>query len=538
MTNKYIANKFDLTAKLMTLHGENAFRIRTYQNAYNVIRQSTQDFTVMSLEELMEIKGLGKSTAQKIIDIRQKDCFSALEQLIGKTPSGILEIMKIKGLGAKKIRQIWKELGVESMGELEYAINENRLITLKGFGLKIQENILKQIGFLNSVSGLHLYSELEHKAQDLIAVLKEKFPDEKFSITGDLRLAMPYAEEITIIGTIDLQKLILTLDDKIEFKDDTLRFDNIKVGYVKSDRQDFGSKLFISTGPKSFVDLIDKPEGIHEEEADIFRSNGFPVIPPVFRNGIDTLEKIHSFNVDDYVKDQDVKGVIHSHTNWSDGQNSIMEMAQYCKSLGYEYLVVTDHSKSAFYANGVSDKMLTNYVEDIRRQDDLISDFKIYAGIESDILMDGNLDYDDEKLALFDVVIASVHSVLNMDKETATQRLLTAISNPYTNILGHMTGRLLLGREGYALDYNKIFESCADNNVAIELNANPRRLDIDWTLINKAQKVGVKICINPDAHSTEQIEYIKYGVLMAQKGLLRKENCINLKLSNEFEQWY
>ncbi len=535
MTNKYIASKFDLTAKLMTLHGENSFRIKTYQNAYNIIRQSALDLTDMSSEDLMQIKGLGKSTAQKIVDIIKRDSFAALEQLIDKTPRGILEIMKIKGLGAKKIRQIWKELGVESMGELEYAINENRLITLKGFGAKMQENILKQIGFLNSVSGLHLYSELEEKSQDLITILKNAFPDEKFSITGDLRLAMPYAEEIAIIGTIDSEKVISTLDNKIELDGDTMKFKNIKVSYIKCDRLNFGTKLLSTTGPKSFVELMNRVEDCEEEE-EVFKITGLPIVPPVFRSSIDTINKIQNFNIDDYVKEQDIKGVIHSHTNWSDGQNSIMEMAKYCKELGYEYLVITDHSKSAFYANGVSDKMLINYVEDIRKQDSLISDFKIYAGIESDILSDGNLDYDDEKLSLFDIVIASVHSTLNMDKETATNRLLRAINNPYTKILGHMTGRLLLAREGYPVDYDKIFKSCAENDVAIELNANPRRLDIDWTLINKAQEAGVKICINPDAHSTEQINYIKYGVLMAQKGLLRKENCSNLKFEGEFGQ--
>ncbi len=537
MTNKYIANKFDFTAKLMTLHGENSFRIRTYQNAYNVIRQSALDLADMSLEDLMQIKGLGQSTAQKIIDIVQKNSFTELEELVHKTPVGILEIMKIKGLGAKKIRQIWKELGVESTGELQYAINENRLIALKGFGLKIQENILKQIRFLNSVNGLHLYSELEEISQELISILEKEFPDEKFSITGDLRLAMPCAEEITIVGTIDREKVVPTLGDKIEVQDDVIKFKNMKVSYIRSSRQGFGMKLLSTTGPKSFVNLIKNNVVSYEDENDIFKANGFPIVPPVFRSGIDTIEKIQSFNIKDYVNAGSIKGVIHSHTNWSDGQNSIMEMAEYCKRLGYEYLVITDHSKSAFYANGVSDKMLIEYIEDIRKQDSLIADFNIYAGIESDILMDGNLDYEDEKLALFDVVIASVHSTLNMDKETATNRILRAIRNPYTKILGHMTGRLLLVREGYSLDYDKIFKSCTDNSVAIELNANPRRLDIDWTLINKAQGLGVKICINPDAHSTEQINYLKYGVLMAQKGLLLKENCINLKSDYEFKEW-
>jgi len=531
MTNKQIAGVFDLHSKLLLLHDGNAFKVRSYQNAYNLLRQLSDSVNELELEEILEIPGIGKSIANKIIEICTTESFSDLEEMLKITPDGVVDLMKLKGLGPKKIKLIWKELGVESLGELDYAINENRLTLLKGFGKKTQENLKDQIVFLNSVKGFYLINKAEVIGSELIELLKEKNSETSFFITGELRRNMPYVSQIDILSTMEIKDIIDSLEGEFELKNDKCFYKNIQVNFIRS-KNELGYDLFVTTGPEEFVSKF-KLNKTELEEIDIFKNNSFEYIKPVFRDKKHT----QNFNEDDYISNQEIKGVIHNHTVWSDGSNKVLEMAEFYKNNGYQYMVVTDHSKSAFYANGVRLDQINFYLDDISKANSEISDFTIFSGIESDILINGDLDYDNEILNQFDCVIASVHSVLRMDKEKATNRLLNAIKNPYTKILGHMTGRILLAREGYPLDYDKVFEACAKYKVSIELNANPHRLDIDWTLISKAQDMGVIISINPDAHSKEEVGNMKYGVFMAQKGGLLKENCLNIKNASEFKNW-
>ncbi len=535
MTNREIAKIFDLYAKLLVLHDENSFKIRSYQNSYNTIRQISDDLIDMDKEELMKIPGIGKSIAEKIIELKSNSTFHDLEKMLEKTPSGVVEMMKIKGIGPKKIRLIWKELGVESLGELEYAISENRLTLLKGFGKKTQDNILEQIAFLNSVKGFMLLDKAENIATELLEILKNKFHDYRFELTGDLRRKMPVVSSVDILTTAENKTVFTALGDIFDEEAGEIRYNGIKVNVLYAEENDFGLKLFNTTGPQTFVDLFENISTESEEK--IFESNSIPFIPPVFRDSLSTKNKLLDFNEADYIEQNDVKGVIHNHSQWSDGANTVLELAKHFKEKGYEYMVLSDHSKSAFYANGLRVDQIDYYLEDIEKANNRIDDFTIFSGIESDILIDGSLDYDDDILERFDLVIASVHSVLRMDKEKATNRLLAAINNPYSKILGHMTGRILNAREGYPLDYDKIFKACSENDVAVELNANPHRLDIDWAWLQKAQDYGVKISINPDAHNKYEVDYIKYGVLMAQKGLLLKTNCLNIKDADELKEW-
>ena len=535
MTNREIAKIFDLYAKLLVLHDENSFKIRSYQNSYNTIRQISDHLIDMDKEELMKIPGIGKSIAEKIIELKSNSTFHDLEKMLEKTPSGVVEMMKIKGIGPKKIRLIWKELGVESLGELEYAISENRLTLLKGFGKKTQDNILEQIAFLNSVKGFMLLDKAENIATELLEILKNKFHDYRFELTGDLRRKMPIVSSVDILTTAENETIFTALGDIFDEEAGEIRYNGIKVNVLYAEENDFGLKLFNTTGPQTFVDLFENISTESEEK--IFESNSIPFIPPVFRDSLSTKNKLLDFNEADYIEQNDVKGVIHNHSQWSDGANTVLELAKHFKEKGYEYMVLSDHSKSAFYANGLRVDQIDYYLEDIEKANNRIDDFTIFSGIESDILIDGSLDYDDDILERFDMVIASVHSVLRMDKEKATNRLLAAINNPYSKILGHMTGRILNAREGYPLDYDKIFKACSENDVAVELNANPHRLDIDWAWLQKAQDYGVKISINPDAHNKYEVDYIKYGVFMAQKGLLLKTNCLNIKDADELKEW-
>ena len=535
MTNKEIAKNLDFMANLMELHDENQFKIRSYQNAYNIIRQVESSVFDMELDELIKIKGIGKSIAQDIIELKTIGKINYLDQLLDKTPEGVIDLMKIKGIGPKKIRTLWYDLSVESLGELEYAIKENRLSLLKGFGEKTQENILRQIEFLNSNKGKLLFYKADFVANELLKILKKSFPESRFTVTGELRRMMPVISKIEILTNTHPGMIKSFNHPEIVYDGNNFIYNNYKIYFIHSKTDSFGSDLFFTTGPEQFTEkfIIEN----YKEENSVFASNSVPFIFPHLRDNSVAMENPLNSKFDELVRYEDIKGVLHNHTFWSDGSDKILDMANYYKELGYEYMLISDHSKSAFYANGVKEGDISGYLEDISEANNTIEDFSIFSGIESDILHDGSLDYDDKTLSLFDVVIASVHSGLRMDIGKATNRILNAIANPYTKILGHPTGRILLSREAYPLDFDRIFEACSKHNVVIELNANPLRLDIDWQHIEKIQDMGIKVSINPDAHSRFEVKYLDYGVIMAQKGGLRKQNCLNAMKCGDFEKW-
>ncbi|HHH53928.1 MAG TPA: DNA polymerase/3'-5' exonuclease PolX, partial [Bacteroidetes bacterium] len=352
MTNREIAKKFDLLAKLMELHDDNPFKIRSFRNAYNILRQTGTPLIELNYDELVEIPGIGKAIASKIIELRDTGSFSALEKMLEKTPPGILDLLKLKGLGPKKIKLIWQQLGVESLGELEYAIKENRLTLLKGFGKKTQDNILKQIEFLVSVKGSFLFHKILPIASKLLDKLKYQFSGYSFELTGDLRRYFPIVTGIDILTDIPFDKIFKETPDYFDIKDGDIYFNEIKVQFVRNIENSFSKDLLISTGPKLFVDNFNNFEG--ESEQEIFLNNKLPYIPPVYRDNEVIIDNPSEFNELKYIQQQDIKGVIHNHTVWSDGSNSVEELAMYCKEKGYDYLVVTDHSKSAFYANGLN----------------------------------------------------------------------------------------------------------------------------------------------------------------------------------------
>lgn len=535
MTNKEIARQFDFIANLMELHDENPFKIRSYQNAYNSIRQQNEEISNLDFEQLVQIKGIGKSIASDILELVNSGEIEFLRELLIKTPVGLIDLLKIKGVGPKKIRALWQDLSISSLGELEYAIKENRLTLLKGFGAKIQDNILNQIEFLNANKGKILYFKAKFIADELIAKLRNVFPDKIFGITGELRRQLPVIEKIEIISDISLDRLRSFEDPEFLYEKKSFYYKNAIVDFHFTETKDFEKNLFETTGPDKFTRYFILDD--NKTEDDIFSSNFNLFIPPNFRD-IDMLPMdIKNFDIGKYISHNDIKGILHNHTLWSDGSDKLMDMALYYKELGYEYMLVSDHSKSAFYANGVKENDVYKYIQEIKDTNTKIENFTVFAGIESDILADGNLDYNDDVLKMFDVIIASIHSVLNMDNQKATERLIRAIENPYTRILGHMTGRILLAREGYHFDIDKVFNACAANDVAIELNCNPQRMDIDWTLISRAQDKGIEFCINPDAHSKYEVRYIDFGVSLAQKGGMKKDICINAKNLSEFQQW-
>ena len=537
MTNKEIAKSFQTLAKIMELYGENPFKIRSYQSAYNSLRKLERPLAEMSPNEISDLKGVGKAITGKIGELLQEGQMATLEKYRAKTPVGIQEMLQIKGFGPKKIKVIWDDLGIESIGELLYAVNENRLIELKGFGQKTQEELKKQLEYFQKSKHQYHYASLEKVGLPLLENIKATLSGARVEFTGAMRRKTNTLERIEIIigynGPIDLIfERVLELRQKINDQLYAATIDEMPVYVYHFKFEEFGSKQFRYTASKKFMDEFLTAFSTFdfknlEQEKDIFEKVGIHPVPPELREGAKIIEISKNYDFQDLVTVKDINGVIHAHTTYSDGLHSLNEMASTAQNLGYQYIGITDHSQSAFYANGLKPDRLLEQLAAIDEWNKNAKGFQILKGIESDILSDGKLDYEDNLLAQLDFVIASIHSNLKMDKDKATTRLLKAIENPYTNILGHPTGRLLLSRPGYPIDHHKVIDACAANLVAIELNANPYRLDLDWSYIAYAMEKGVKISINPDAHSTEGIKDIHYGVLSARKGGLTKAMCLN-----------
>ena len=536
MDNKAISKIFKLCSQLMELHNENPFRTKSIASASFKLDKLPFRIEEASLEDLSAQPGIGKSTAEKAKEVVATGTFKELEDLIENTPSGIIEMLNIKGLGPKKIQIIWKELEIESVGELLYACNENRLVEAKGFGLKTQEDIKKSIEFSISNKGWFLYAKVLPLAEKFFNDLKLHFPSSLLSYTGDFRRKCEVLStgDLLISESIDNVEKFLDGFTLVEKTENSIELTD-ELGFTfkvfSSNINDFYRDLILSTGSTAHLDhlfniLPDLPS-LSSEEA-IYRNLGLDYIEPELREGLNEIVQAQTHTLPKLIQYKDLRGTLHNHSTYSDGVHSLEQMALHCKDvLGLEYLGICDHSRTAVYANGLSIERLEQQWNEIATLNEKLAPFKIFRGIESDILGDGSLDYPDEVLAKFDFVVASVHSNLKMDEDKATTRLIKAIENPYTTILGHPTGRLLLSRAGYPLDFKRVIDACAANGVVIEINANPLRLDLDWRWHRYAVEKGVLLSINPDAHRTEGLHDMQYGVLVAQKGGLQASNCLN-----------
>jgi DNA polymerase (family X) len=545
--NYYIADQFSLLSKLMDIHGENSFKTKSYSIAAFTIEKLPEQLSAMQHEKIFAIKGIGDAIGKKIIGILETNELNLLKEYILKTPPGVIEMLNIKGIGPKKIATIWKEMEIESIGELLYACNENRLLLYKGFGEKTQKSVKDTIEFYLKNLGSYLYAEAEPYALAIEKKLKEKFPSEKFELTGEYKQHAEIINQLAWVTTADsdsLKEFFTANNFTIETKTDTTLIckgpEGMKLHFYCTIKELFYTKLFETSSSEEFLQAWKEKTNwdafknfINEEE--IFSASKINFIPAYLREKATIIEKAAREKLPDTIEAKDIKAIIHSHSNWSDGSNTIEEMAKACIEKGYEYFVISDHSKSAFYANGLNEERIKeqhHYIDELNKK---LAPFKIFKSIECDILNDGSLDYSANILSTFDLVITSVHSNLKMSEDKAMMRLLNAIENPYTTILGHMTGRLILSRPGYPVDHKKIIDACAANNVAIELNAHPRRLDIDWRFIDYALEKGVLISIDPDAHSTDGYNDVKYGVLVAQKALLTKEKNLSSFSLQQFE---
>jgi DNA polymerase (family 10) len=540
MENKTIARTLRLLSQLMELHNENPFKVKSIANAAFKVDKHPYPISGKSLAEMEQIEGLGKSTAAKVWALVETNAIPELSDLLAQTPPGIIEMMRIKGLGPKKIIVIWKDLEIENVGELYYACNENRLIEAKGFGLKTQEEIKKIIEFNMASSGRFLYARIENFAEYLLQDLKNQLSTEQIFLCGQYRRRCEIIDSLDIVIiqqiTSETPEILAnaglvpgaargnTIECETEF--------GIKVNLIFCSADALGWQMILHTGSKEHADELAlklvNTDVTGRNEHDIYSLAGLQFIEPELREGLNEFELAASNGLSALITLSDLKGALHNHSTWSDGIHTLEEMAIFCRDeLKLSYLGISDHSKSAFYANGLNEIRVAAQQLEIDALNIKLAPFHIFKGIESDILYDGSLDYSDDMLATFDYVVASVHSILKMSEEKATERLIKAIENPFTTILGHPTGRLLLSRSGYPIDHRKVIDACAANNVIIEINANPLRLDLDWRWQQYALGRGVLLSINPDAHRKEGFYDMHYGTLIARKGGVSNLNCLN-----------
>lgn len=562
--NNFISLLSEMTL-LLELKGANPFKIRALNNAARTLKGISGDLNELLISgELRSVKGIGKGIINLIAEVNQTGESSELEQLRKEIPAGLVEMGRIPGMGPKKIKTVWEKLSVTTIGELEYACRENRLRDLEGFGTKTQEKILSGIEFLRKHAEHFLLSEAEKQSVEIAASLNKIDGVIRCEISGSLRRKMEYVDKIELILEISPEKL-LQIREEIQHlpgveeiisegnQKMVLRLNSgIKTEIYFSDRQSFPFLLrFVSGSAKHNQEITRWAEKINftltdlelrnaksekiecDSEETIFNQLKLQFIEPELREGLGEIEFAAKHQLPHLVEPENIQGIIHAHSTYSDGTNSLEEMAHACQSKGYRYLVISDHSKTAFYAHGLTEERILQQHKEIEALNRKFKGFRILKSIESDILPDGTLDYPEEILATFDLIIASVHSKFNMTEAEATARVMKAIENPFTSILGHPTGRLLLTRDGYPLNMHKIIETASRLGIAIELNANPHRLDADWRLLREAKERGVKISLGPDAHRVEGIDDIRYGISMARKGWLTRQDILNCLTADE-----
>ena len=543
-------------AVLLELKGDNPFKIRAYENGARVVDSlGEQLFGLVAEGKLAGQKGIGSALSEKISELVDTGRLRYFEELRREFPQTIFELLQIPGLGPRKVRLLYQQLDIRTLGELEYACHENRLTSLEGFGPKSQTNVLDGIGLLKKHRGLYLFSEAMNAAQELLSLLKTCTAIQRVSLAGSLRRRKETVKDIDIVASSDSADTLMKHFVGLSIVSDiiahgqtksSIRLDSgLQVDLRVVNDQAFPFALHHFTGSKEHNTALRglaKTQGLKineyglfrgttrlpcADEAALFKALEMDDIPPELRENFGEIEAASSHTLPSLVTERDIKGIFHAHTTDSDGRHSLEEMVTAASALGYQYIGISDHSRTAHYAHGLSIDRIRAQHQAIASLQDRCPDITILKGIESDILPDGSLDYPDSVLKCFDFVIASVHSQFTMTEEAMTKRIVTAMSHPAVTMLGHPTGRLLLSREPYQLNLQHVLEAAKRYRVVIELNANPHRLDLDWRFCKYARDLGVKFSINPDAHSTDGLENVQYGVGIARKGWLAPADIIN-----------
>jgi DNA polymerase (family X) len=564
MDKRAVASVLEQIAAFLELKGENPFRIRAFRTAARALVGFSGDLR-QSLEDgsLASTKGIGPATLQIVTELVQTGRATMLEELRERVPAGLVEMLEISGLGVAKIRQIHEVLGIDSLPELEAAAQDGRLAKLPRFGARTSENILKAIAFLRQATSFRLMHHAADEAESLRAALERLPGVRSATVAGDVRRRSEVVKDLVFVlvaesSPAELFKRLSQLPGVQEYagQDErrlTLRFaGGSSAQIVATTPVNAGTVLVQATGNEAHLRELsaharEKGFGLNgaalwrgsefvptPDEATFYQALGLSFIPPELREGRGEVAAAGQEPFPRLLESEDLKGFLHCHTRYSDGSASVEELARACQAAGYEYLGVTDHSQAAAYAGGLTPEDLARQGDEIDEVNSRLEGFRVLKGIEADILQDGRVDYDERVLAQLDFVIGSIHSRFNLDKKQMTARMLAAMDNPYLTIIGHPTGRLLLSRDPYPIDLDAVIEKAAASGVALEINADPHRLDLDWRVLRQARKAGAAISIGADAHNVAGLSYVAYGVGMARKGWLGSEDVLNARPVEEF----
>jgi DNA polymerase (family X) len=559
---------------LLELQGENAFRCNAYHSAARSILQLESNLAdVIREDRLTEVRGIGETLRDKITTLVQTGHLPFYDELKQKTPVGLLQMLRLPGVGAKKVKALYDQLGIDSLDKLKAACEAGEVADLKGFGAKTQQKILEGLAYLDQMGQRVRLDQALPLAESLVASLRKLPGVIRIEVCGSVRRrretindidilvssdnAAPIMEafvhlpevrqisgqgetkaSVSVSSVDDMGKKALINADLRVVREEQFPFAlNYFTGSkdhnvaLRQRAQDYGLKLneYALAGAKKHIACKD--------EADIYRALDLDYIEPEMREMTGEIDAAAAHQLPVLIEPGDLRGVFHCHTNWSDGQNTLEEMALAAKALGWKYLGIADHSQSLNVANGLTVDRVRKQHAEIDALNAKLGGFRLLKGTECDILPDGNLDYDDKVLASFDYVVASVHTHFNLTEEEMTQRIVRALSNPHVTMLGHATGRLILRREGYKVDLEAVLQTAAKHKKMVEINANPQRLELDWIHCKRAKALGVMLVINPDAHSTAGLEHVQYGVSVARRGWLTKHDLFNTRTLAQVEKY-
>ncbi|HEV2721260.1 MAG TPA: DNA polymerase/3'-5' exonuclease PolX, partial [Thermoanaerobaculia bacterium] len=549
-----VARALDEISRYLELGESNRFKALAYERAARSLRSLDREpADLIATGDLLKTPGIGKGTAAVIEELVRTGASRYLDDLRKQYPPGIFGLMRVPSLGLKKIGILYETLGIGSLDELEAAARAGKLAALHGFGPKTQQKILEGIEKARRRESQFLLPvgiEVGEMMREQLAAADDVVNAE---ISGSVRRRLEVIRNVNVVVVTRAPERVAAvlpnIVENVEVLDETtvkgVANGEVDVLFHFAKPAEFGALLLKTTGSSDFVEAFEKLRGgqalspvrarrqarvpvFHgETEQDVFKNAGFAYVEPERRESADDLKRKRPRKL---VEMSDLRGTFHVHTTFSDGRNTVFEMLDAARLRGFEYVGLTDHSKAAFYANGLTEARLPEQKAEIDAQRPRVAPLRVFRGTEADILPDGTIDYADTgALAQFDFVVASVHSRFNMDRDEMTERILRALDNPLVTFLGHLTGRLLLNRDGYTMEFDKVFERAGERGVMIEINGNPNRLDLDWRLIQRALDRGVLFSINPDAHSTAEYNALVSGTWVARKGGLSPRDIFNTR---------
>ncbi len=549
-------------ASLLEIVGANPFKIRAFTNAARELESLPAELPDMIASgELLDVPGIGKGIFKHIEQMLETGTFDEFEELRKKVPAGLLDMLRIPGMGSKKVKTLHEELGLKSIDDLEKAANDGLVARLPGFGEKSQESILRGIERIRSYGKRHLLSNVMAEADAVFGEISRHPDVQRSMLGGSLRRARETVKDIDIL--VSAKKADAIMDSFTELsgvtsvvaKGPTKSSIVLKAGVnvdlrVVNDNEFPFAALYFTGSKRHNTDMRgrakkmgyklneyglfkdDKPTPC-KNEAQVFAKLGLDFIPPELRESMGEIEAAEKHTLPTLVTEKDIRGLFHVHTTYSDGKATVEAMAKGAQTLGMDYLGITDHSQTAVYAGGLTEAKVEQQAREIAAVNESLEGFTVFRGIESDILPNGSLDYPDDVLASFDFIVIAIHSAFNLSESEMTKRIIHGIENPHATMLAHPTGRILLTREGYQIDMNAILDACAANDVIVEINSHPSRLDLDWRHVRNARDKGVKIAIAPDAHSVKAMEDFRYGVAVARKGWLGAADVVNAMTTDE-----